>query len=75
VVDDNFLFIINAHHEDIDFTLPASSAEETWRAIVDTTWDDLTQRAVQGGGTKYCVKARSLALFIEHKVNERRNGS
>jgi glycogen operon protein len=74
VTDDSFLLIINAHHEDVCFTLPALRPEETWRAIVDTTWDDLTQRSVHGGGTLYSLKARSLALFIEHKVNDRRNG-
>ena len=75
VTDDNFLLIINAHHEDVSFNLPALKPEETWRAVVDTTWDDLTQRSVHDGGTMYSLKARSLALFIEHKVNERRNGS
>ena len=75
VTDDNFLLILNAHHEDVPFALPALTPGETWRAIVDTTWDDLSQRSVHGGGTLYSLKARSLALFIEHKVNERRNGS
>jgi isoamylase len=74
VIDDNFLLIINAHHEDVCFTLPVLTPTETWRAIVDTSWDDLTQRSVHGGGTMYSLTARSLALFIEHKVNERRNG-
>jgi isoamylase len=74
LTDDNFLLIMNAHHEDVPFTLPALKPEETWRAIMDTTWDDLTQRAVRDGGSMYSLKARSLALFIEHKVNERRNG-
>ncbi|HVO64100.1 MAG TPA: glycogen debranching protein GlgX [Terriglobales bacterium] len=75
VTDDNFLLILNAHHEDLPFSLPALKAEGTWRAIVDTTWDDLTQRSMHTGGSLYSLKARSLALFIEHKINERRNGS
>jgi len=74
VIDDNFLLLLNAHHEDIPFTLPALKPDEAWRAIVDTTWDDPSQRSVHDGGTMYPLKARSLALFIEHKVNERRNG-
>jgi len=75
VTDDNFLLIINANHEDMPFSLPALAPPATWRAIVDTTWDDPSQRSVQEGGTLYSLKARSLALFIEHKVNDRRNGS
>ncbi|HEX6502686.1 MAG TPA: glycogen debranching enzyme GlgX, partial [Terriglobales bacterium] len=75
ITDDNFLLLINANHEDVAFALPALKAEETWRTVVDTTWDDLTQRCMHEGGTLYQLKARSLALFIEHKVNERRNGS
>jgi glycogen operon protein len=75
VTDDNFLLIINANHEDVSFTLPTLAPQATWRAIVDTTWDDLAQRSVQEGGTSYSLKARSLALFIEHGVNDRRDGS
>ncbi|MBV8476903.1 MAG: hypothetical protein JOZ36_09575 [Acidobacteria bacterium] len=74
ILDDNFLLLVNANHEDVPFTLPAPKPEETWRAIVDTTWSDLTQRSMHEGGTRYLLKARSLALFIEHKINERRNG-
>jgi isoamylase len=75
ITDDNFLLIMNANHEDAPFTLPALKPEATWRAIVDTTWEDLTQRSMHEGGSSYALRARSLALFIEHKVNERRNGS
>ncbi len=75
IVDDNFLLIINADHEDVPFKLPALKPEETWRVLVDTSWDDLTQRSMHPGGSSYSLKARSLALFIEHRINERRNGS
>jgi glycogen operon protein len=75
VTDDNLLLIINANHEDAPFTLPAPTPPAIWRVIVDTTWDDPSQRSCPEGGTEYKLKARSLALFIEHKANAGRNDS
>ena len=37
--DDDFLLLFNAHHEDMDFTLPADGAP--WRLRVDTASDTL----------------------------------
>ncbi|MGJ7491737.1 glycogen debranching protein GlgX [Variovorax sp. ZT4R33] len=38
--DDDFLLLFNAHHEDIEFTLPADSGA-AWRVRVDTATDVL----------------------------------
>jgi glycogen operon protein len=72
--DDNFLLIMNANHEDISFTLPALEAGSSWRAIVDTTWADQQQRSIHEAGASYTLRGRSLALLIEHKPFDRRNG-
>jgi isoamylase len=72
--DDNFLLIMNANHEDISFTLPALEAGSSWRAIVDTTWSDQQQRSIHEAGAGYILRGRSLALLIEHKPCDRRNG-
>ena len=36
VADDSFLLLFNAHHEDIDFTIPREVYGERWQAVLDT---------------------------------------
>ena len=75
ITDDNFLLIMNASHEETRFTLPALEAGKNWRAIVDTTWPDQRQRSLHEAGTVYNLHGRSLALLIEHRPSDRRNGA
>ena len=37
ITDDSFIMIFNAHHEDIEFTLPTKDLGASWRLIVDTS--------------------------------------
>lgn len=37
ITDDSFIMIFNAHHEDIEFTLPKKDLGSSWRLIVDTS--------------------------------------
>jgi glycogen operon protein len=36
VVDDSFLLLINAHHQQITFTLPDESYGRSWETVIDT---------------------------------------
>jgi isoamylase len=72
ITDDNFLLLMNAHHENEAFTLPAVGPERAWRAIVDTSWTNDHMRIVHDASTSYDLKARSLVLLIEHKGKDRR---
>jgi len=72
IKDSNFLVLMNAHHEDIAFTLPSVAVGAKWRALVDTTWTDQTQRSVHKSDTTYPLQARSLALLVEHRGVDRR---
>ncbi|HET7205029.1 MAG TPA: glycogen debranching protein GlgX [Terriglobales bacterium] len=74
ITDDNLLLIMNAHHEDVPFTLPAIASGADWRVVVDTTWKSQSLRSIHDSGTPYQLKARSLALLIEHHLSDRRNG-
>ncbi|MFI6483059.1 glycogen debranching protein GlgX [Nonomuraea sp. NPDC050663] len=42
IVDDSFLLLINAHHEDMTFTLPGAEFGESWIPVLDTS--DETRR-------------------------------
>ena len=36
IVDDSFLLLINAHHQQVTFTLPDESYGRTWEVVIDT---------------------------------------
>ena len=54
--------LLNAHHDSIDFTLPAEEPDERWERLMDTT-DDATPADRFEGGTTYPAAGRSVALF------------
>ncbi len=61
ITDEDFLLLVNAHYESIEFRLPEGSG---WRGVVDTALE-LDPGAV--GDTqrdRYVVRGRSLALLI-----------
>ncbi|MCD6735169.1 MAG: glycogen debranching protein GlgX [Burkholderiaceae bacterium] len=74
VRDDDFLMLFNAHHEDIDFVLPALPGE-AWRCVLDTAWRDDrgcdpsaigvpgTRLGAWPAGTVCTLRGRSLALL------------
>lgn len=66
VTDDNFILLINAHHEQIPFVLQGTATDTTWLPVVDTSCQtsrnpDVTYR----GGESYPLQPRSLALLME----------
>ena len=66
VRDDNFLLLLNAHHESIAFALPEFRPGSTWQVLLDTAYEQ--GLAVDGrfpGAARYDLQGRSLALFTE----------
>ncbi|MGH9281634.1 MAG: glycogen debranching enzyme, partial [Acidimicrobiales bacterium] len=62
VVDDSFLVLFNAHHETVDFVLPAERFGERWVKVLDTA-DALDEGAQLKAGDSLAVESRSLALL------------
>ena len=66
IVDDSFLICFNAHHEDLEFTLPDATYGEQWRLVLDTAQpqelspDD--QQVVKADG-EVTVTARAVILL------------
>jgi isoamylase len=60
----SFLLLFNAHHEPIEFRLPAPVADARWLTVLDTALDCGLARGgvIQPNGT-YPLKGRSLALL------------
>jgi glycogen operon protein len=70
-VGDTLLLLLNAHHEPIPFTLPATKPEHHWERLLDTAPvggdGDLH---VMRGGEAYRLEGRSLALLRTRLPNE-----
>jgi isoamylase len=65
IVDDDFLLLINAHHEDIPFTIPGYPLQNNWVPLIDTDNPlGIDGSGVCRQGDSYLLKARSLALLI-----------
>jgi isoamylase len=62
IVGDTVLILLNAHHEAIPFTLPATRPEHHWETMVDTADVDAPIHAL-GGGAPYQLQGRSVAVF------------
>ena len=69
LVDDNFLLLVNAYHEAIDFTLPHfHQGMEWWYALFDTAHAaGLEPRGYFASTGTYPLTGRSLALLVERR--------
>jgi glycogen operon protein len=65
-IDDSFLVMMNAHHEAIDFCMPALDVELRWEQLIDTALDSGFAEPGQfyERGESFRIQGRSMALFI-----------
>ncbi|HUG24051.1 glycogen debranching protein GlgX [Piscinibacter sp.] len=63
LTDDDFLVLFNAHHDDIEFVIPAIPGDP-WRSLLDTRYDTgVAERRHYSTGETYTLCGRSLALL------------
>jgi len=66
--DDNYLLLMNAHHEEIPFVVPAPPFGSGWFAILDTSCQTTRNPdAFYSAKATYPLQARSLALLVERE--------
>ncbi len=73
VVDNSFLVLLNAHYEDLDFTLPSEKYGSEWKLAysTDDRYQELTLENTAAAGETLTVTARStLVLTREPRSNE-----
>jgi len=68
IVDDSFYVIFNAHHEPLDYTLPAEKYGKSWKKIVDTFEGVVGEGPSYKPGDKVRVEARSIILLLNPKA-------
>jgi glycogen operon protein len=72
IVGDSLLVLLNAHDEQVPFTLPALEADQLWQRVIDTADPDAAERGLKPGG-QYPLQGRSLAVFkVTPPLRERR---
>jgi isoamylase len=62
IVGETLLFLLNAHHESLPFSLPTTKPQHKWQRILDTA-DDGFDLDIFFGGESYMLKDRSLAVL------------
>jgi glycogen operon protein len=67
IQDDDFILLINSHHEDIPFLLSAGSDSGRWSVLVDTNSISPNGHSFQDGDN-FQLAARSLALLIRQSA-------
>lgn len=68
IVDDNFLLLFNAHHEEIRFMIPDYHRGCDWEVVLDTHFEDGAPAARHvRPGTAYLLQGRSVAVLTSPK--------
>jgi glycogen operon protein len=63
IVDDSFLLLFHAGHEDLVFTIPPAWLGEAWAFVLDTADPDVTDRTPLGADEKVTLIARSVVVL------------
>jgi glycogen operon protein len=61
--DASFLLLFNAHHEPLDFTLPAASFGDNWNVVVDTANEVGERGGRLAAGSSVKVEGRSILVL------------
>jgi glycogen operon protein len=69
IVGETVLLLLNAFHESIAFTLPATKEKQQWVRLLDTAEDNAPVAALKGGD-KYLLQGRSLTLLATRQPAE-----
>jgi isoamylase len=74
--DENFLLLLNAYHEDVEFMLPTFHPGGRWISWMDTSREKgLRQGKTYDGGKAYPLQARSMVVLLERRKNGKREES
>lgn len=74
--DENFLVLLNAHHEDVEFVLPAYRPGARWTARMDTSREGgLRPADTYDSGASHPLQARSMVVLMERRTNGKKEES
>jgi isoamylase len=67
VIDDSFYVIFNAHHEQLDYTLPGKKYGQKWIPVLDTAKGFVDEGETFKSGEPITVQGRSVVLLKNPK--------
>ncbi len=68
ISDDDFLLLLNAHHEEVDFQIPEINDDRIWKVLIDTIDAALpSESQTWHSGNDYPLQSRSLVLLTPVK--------
>jgi isoamylase len=62
ITGDTLLMLLNAHYENLSFTVPVTRGGTTWDLLLDTAQPESRELSIPGGEA-FGLEARSLAVF------------
>jgi glycogen operon protein len=72
IEDDDFLLLLNAHHEETAFSIPEVTAGQEWQVVIDTvsaTFPIVTEKKYHVGDS-YLMHGRSLVLLMHGRKTQ-----
>ena len=71
ITDENFVLLMNAHHEEVPFCLPTVASSMTWMTVIDTSLDSArSPGTTYEPMTRYPLQPRSLTLLVERQRDQ-----
>jgi glycogen operon protein len=70
VHDDDFLLLLNTHHEKHDFVIPQLHGIDGWLPLLDTSRESTAELDTFSAGQSYPLQPRSLALLLHPRNHE-----
>ena len=58
------LIALNAHHDVVEFSLPAAAGDGRWNLLLDTNLPEIVEPYTGVAGDQYSITARSLLMFV-----------
>jgi glycogen operon protein len=68
LTDDDFLLLINAWWQPLDFVLPATRTDQTWDPAIDSYEPSGAAPANLAGGDHIAVRPRSIVVLQGHRT-------
>ena len=68
ITDENFVVLMNAHHEEVPFSLPTVASGMAWIALIDTACESARcPSTAYEAMTTYALQPRSMVVLVERQ--------
>ena len=68
ITDENFVVLMNAHHEEVPFSLPTVASGMAWIALIDTACESARcPNTAHEAMTAYALQPRSMVVLVERQ--------